>query len=187
MRIFPCIRKGLWVWIGYLEMEKSLRCTPSNHRNSWERGERWNQTEEQRWKWRNVSCSTVSLKMQAGALEVLVNSYCSSSYGAANPFSSLGTSSSTFIGDLVLHPMDGCEHPLLYLSGAGRALHETAISGSCQQALVGIHNRFCIWWLFMGWIPRWSSLWMAFPSTSAQHLCLHISSYEYFVLPSKKH
>jgi hypothetical protein len=27
--------------------------------------------------------------------------------------------------------MDGCEHPLLYLSGTGRASQETAISGSC--------------------------------------------------------
>ena len=56
------------------------------------------------------------------------------------PFSSLGTFSSSFIGDHVLSPMDGCEHPLLYLSGTGRASQETAIPGSCQQALVGIHN-----------------------------------------------
>ena len=70
---------------------------------------------------------------------VLVGSYCSS-YGVANSFSSLGTFSSSFIGDPVLHPMDGCEHPLLYLSGSGRASQEPAISGSCQQALVGICN-----------------------------------------------
>jgi hypothetical protein len=38
----------------------------------------------------------------------------------------------------VFHPMDDCEHPLLYLPGTGRASQETAISGSCQQALVGI-------------------------------------------------
>ena len=37
----------------------------------------------------------------------------------------------------VLHPMDDCEHPLLYLPGIGRASQETAISGSCHQALVG--------------------------------------------------
>jgi hypothetical protein len=48
------------------------------------------------------------------ALGVLVSSYCCSSYGAANPFSSLGPFSSSFIGDPVLHPMDGCEHQLLY-------------------------------------------------------------------------
>ena len=57
-----------------------------------------------------------------GALGFLVGSYCCfSSYGATNPFSSLGTFSSSFIGDPVLRPMDGCEHPLLYLSGTGRA------------------------------------------------------------------
>ena len=67
-------------------------------------------------------------------------SYCCSSYGAANPFSSLDTFSSSFFGDPVLHPMDGCEHPLLYLSGTGRASQEIALPDSCQQALVGIHN-----------------------------------------------
>jgi hypothetical protein len=46
--------------------------------------------------------------------------------------------SSSFIGDLVLHPMDDCEHPLLDLPGTGRASQETAILGSCQQNLVGI-------------------------------------------------
>jgi hypothetical protein len=34
--------------------------------------------------------------------------------------------------------MDGCEHPLLYLSGTGKASQERALSASCQQALVGI-------------------------------------------------
>jgi hypothetical protein len=33
-----------------------------------------------------------------------------------------------------------CEHPPLYLSGSGRASQETAISGSCQHALLGIHK-----------------------------------------------
>jgi hypothetical protein len=67
----------------------------------------------------------------------------------------------------VISPMDGCEHPLLYLSSTGRASQETALSGSCQQALVGICNSVWVCWLFMGWIPRWGSLWMAFPSVSA--------------------
>jgi hypothetical protein len=40
--------------------------------------------------------------------------------------------------------------PLLYLSGTGRAFQETAMSGSYQQALVGIRNRVWVWWLFMG-------------------------------------
>ena len=47
--------------------------------------------------------------------------------------------SGSFTGDLVFHTMDDCEHPLLYLPGTGRAPQETAISGSCQQALVGIY------------------------------------------------
>jgi hypothetical protein len=32
-------------------------------------------------------------------------------------------------------------HPPLYLSGTGRASQETTITGPCQQALVGIHNK----------------------------------------------
>jgi hypothetical protein len=56
-----------------------------------------------------------------GSSGVLVNSYCCSAYGAENPFSSLGTFSSFFIGDPVFHPIDDCEHPLLYQSGTGRA------------------------------------------------------------------
>jgi len=50
--------------------------------------------------------------------------------GLQTPFISLGTFSSSLIGDPVLCPVDNCEHPLLYLSGTGRASEETAISGS---------------------------------------------------------
>ena len=55
-----------------------------------------------------------------------------------SPLQLPGYFSGSFIGDLVLRPMDDCEHPLLYLPGTGRASQETAISGSYQQALVGI-------------------------------------------------
>jgi hypothetical protein len=55
-------------------------------------------------------------------------------------FSSLGTFSSFSIGGPVFHPIDDCEHLLLYLPGTGRALQETAIAGSCQQNLSGICN-----------------------------------------------
>jgi hypothetical protein len=65
--------------------------------------------------------------------------------------------------------MDVCEHPLLYLSGTGRAFQETAISGSCQQSLDDIHNSVWVWRLYMGWIPRWGNLSMDFPSVSAPH------------------
>ena len=44
-----------------------------------------------------------------------------------------------------------------------------AISGSCQQNLVGICNSVWVWWLFMGWIPGWGSLWLVIPSDSASH------------------
>jgi hypothetical protein len=79
----------------------------------------------------------------------------------------LGTLSSSSIGGPVFHPIDDCEHPLLYLPGTGIASQETAISGLCQQNLAGICNSVCIWWLIMRWIPGWGSLWMVFPSISA--------------------
>jgi hypothetical protein len=69
----------------------------------------------------------------------------------------------------VLHLVDDCEHPLLYLPGSGIASQKIAISGSYQQALVGIHNSVWVWWLFMGWISRWGSLWMVLPSVSAPY------------------
>jgi hypothetical protein len=78
------------------------------------------------------------MQLETWALGVLVSSYCCSSYRDADPFSSLGTFSSSFIGGPVFHPIDDCEHPLLYLPGTGIASQETAISGSCQQNLVGI-------------------------------------------------
>jgi hypothetical protein len=94
---------------------------------------------------------------------VLVSSYCCSSYSIADPFSSLGTFSSSSIGGPVFHPIDDCEHPLLYLSITGIASYETAISRSLQQNLAGICNSVWVWWLIMGWIPQWGSLWIVHP------------------------
>ena len=88
---------------------------------------------------------------------------------AANPFSSLDPFSNSFIGDPMLCPIDGCEHSLLYLSGSGRASQAITITGSYQQALLGICNSVWVRCLYMEWIPRWDSLWMAFPSVSAPH------------------
>jgi hypothetical protein len=77
--------------------------------------------------------SKVSLWLIFLDKNVLNGFYCCSSYGAANPSSSLGPFSSSFIGDLELSLMAGCEQPLfLYLSGTGRASQETASSGSCH-------------------------------------------------------
>jgi hypothetical protein len=58
----------------------------------------------------------------------------------ADPFSSLGTFSSSFFRGPGFHPIDDCEHKLLYLPGTGIASQETAILGSCQQNLVGEHT-----------------------------------------------
>ena len=93
----------------------------------------------------------------------LVSSYCCSSYRVVDPFSSLGTFSSSFIRGPVFYPIDDCEHSVLYLPGTGIASQEIAISGSCQQNLAGICNSVWVWWLFMGW----DSLWMVLPSVSA--------------------
>jgi hypothetical protein len=87
------------------------------------------------------------------------------------------------LGIPTLSAIVGCEHPPLYMSGSGWVSQETAISGSCQHAVVGIHNSVCVCWLYMGWIPRWGSHWMAFPSVSAPHL---VSLFSPFVSPSKK-
>jgi hypothetical protein len=107
------------------------------------------------------------MQLETQALGVLVSSYCCSSYRAADPFCSLGTYLSSFIGYPVLHAIDDCEHQPLYLLGTGIASQETAISGSCQQYLVGICNSVWVWWLLMGWIPRQGSLWLVLPSVSA--------------------
>jgi hypothetical protein len=53
----------------------------------------------------------------------------------------------------VFHPIDDCEHPLLYLPGTGKASQKTAISGSFQQNLAGVCNSVWVWWLIMGWTP----------------------------------
>jgi hypothetical protein len=107
------------------------------------------------------------MQLETRVLGILVSSYCYSTYRVADPFSSLSTFSSSSIGGPVFHPIDGCEHPLLYLPGTGIVSQEKAISGSCQQNLAGIFNSVCVWWLIMVWIPGWGSLRMVLPSISA--------------------
>jgi hypothetical protein len=94
----------------------------------------------------------------------LVGWYCCSSYGVVNPFRYFSPPNSS-TGVPVLTPMVGCEHLQLYQYGSGRASQKTSIPGSCQQARLGISNSNWdwVWWLNMGWISRWGSLWMAFP------------------------
>jgi hypothetical protein len=69
------------------------------------------------------------MQLETRALGVLVSSYCCSTYRVADPFSSLGTFSSSSIGGPVFYPIANCEHPLLCLPGPGIASQETAISG----------------------------------------------------------
>jgi hypothetical protein len=112
------------------------------------------------------------MQLVTKALGVLVSSYCCSTYRVADPFSSLGTFSSSSIGGPVFHPIADCEHPLLCLPGTDIASQETAISESFQQNLPGVCNSVCVWWLIMGWTPRWGSLWMVYPLSQLQTLSL---------------
>jgi hypothetical protein len=100
------------------------------------------------------------MQLETRALGVLIRSYCCSIYRVADSFSSLCTFSSSSIGGPVFHPKSDCEHPLLYLPGTGKASQETAISGSFQQNLADICTSVWVWWLIIGWTPRWGSLWM---------------------------
>jgi hypothetical protein len=112
------------------------------------------------------------MQLETQALGVLVSSYCCSTYRVADPFSSLGTFSSSSIGAPLFHPTDDYEHPLLYLPGTGIASHKTAISGSFQQNVAGMCNSVYVWSLIMGWIPEWGSLWMVSPLVLAPNFVL---------------
>jgi hypothetical protein len=83
--------------------------------------------------WWPTKPSLLHMQLETWALGVLVTSYCCSTYRIADPFSSLDTFSSSSIRSPVFHPIDDCEHPLLYLPGTGIASPKTAISGSFQQ------------------------------------------------------
>jgi hypothetical protein len=98
------------------------------------------------------------MQLETRAPEVLVSSYCCSNYRVADPFSSLGTFSSSSIGGPVIHPMADCEHPHLCLLGPGIVSQETTISGSFQQNLASVCNGVSVWRLIMGWIPGYGSL-----------------------------
>jgi hypothetical protein len=97
------------------------------------------------WNHESLHVYSVVGGLDLGSLVALVRSYCCFSYGATNPFNSFGPFSSSSTGNPVLSPMVGCEHPSLYMSGSGRVSQETVISGSCQQALVAIHNSVWVW------------------------------------------
>jgi hypothetical protein len=111
-----------------------------------------------RWPTRPSSDSYADRDELWGGGGILVSSYCCSTYRIADPFSSLGTFSSSSIGGPVIHPTADCEHPLLCLPGPGIVSQETAISGSFQQNLASVCNGVSIWKLILGWIPGYGSL-----------------------------
>jgi hypothetical protein len=110
------------------------------------------------WPTRPSSATYAARDTSSGGGGVLVSSYCCSTYRVADPFSSLGTFSSSSIGGAVIYPIADCEHPLLCLPGPGIVSQETAISGSFQQNLASVCNGVSLWRLIRGWIPGYGSL-----------------------------
>jgi hypothetical protein len=109
-------------------------------------------------KWWPTRPSFDTYAARVNSSRVLVSSYCCSTYRVADPFSSLGTFSSSSIGGPVIHPIADCEHPLMCFLGPGIVSQETAISGSFQQNLASVCNGVGVWKVIMGWIPRYGSL-----------------------------
>jgi hypothetical protein len=86
----------------------------------------------------------------------------------------------------VLSPMVGCEHLPLHFSGSDRVSQKTAISGSCQQALLASAIAFgvgdCIWDGSSGGIVSGWSLLLSLLHSFSEYFLL-----EYFVPPSMKY
>jgi hypothetical protein len=76
------------------------------------------------------------VQLETQAQGVLVSPYCSSSYRVTDSFSSLSTFSSSSVGGPVFHPIDDCEHPLLYLPGTGIASQEKLYQGPVSKILL---------------------------------------------------
>jgi hypothetical protein len=100
----------------------------------------------------------IHMQLETRAPGVLISSYCCPTYRVADPFSSLGTFSSSSIGGPVIHSIADCEHPLLCLLDPCVVSQETAISGSFHQNLASVCNGVSVWRLIMGWIPWCGSL-----------------------------
>jgi hypothetical protein len=100
---------------------------------------------------------------------VLVALYCCSTERVADTFSFLGIFSRSNLEGPVIHPIADCDHPVLYLLGPGTVPQETAISGFFQQNLASV---VCVWWLIVGWISGYGSLWMVHPLSQLRTLSL---------------
>jgi hypothetical protein len=101
------------------------------------------------------------------------------------PLQLLGSFSSSSSGDPVLSPMVSCDHLPLYLSGSCRASQETAVSGYCQQALVGIHNSVLSFIIVYGMDPQFGQSLDGLFFSLCLNVCLCISSCGYFIPTSK--
>ena len=78
----------------------------------------------------------------------LVGCYCCSSYGVAKPFSSFSPFSNSSIGDSVLSPKVGCEHPPLYQALAQplrRQLYQAPVSKHFLAFTIVSGFGDCIW------------------------------------------
>ena len=85
------------------------------------------------WPWLPPVLGHIKFAARVKSSGVLVGSLYCSTYRVADPFSSLGTFSSSSIGSPVIHSLADCEHPLLCLLGPSIVSQETAILGSFQQ------------------------------------------------------
>jgi hypothetical protein len=97
-----------------------------------------------------ATCTLWLVTKPLGALGSLVGWYCGASYRVETPCRSLTPFPNSSIGDPTFSAMVGCEHLTLYLLGSGRGSQATAISHSCQQAFLSIHNSVVVWWLYLG-------------------------------------
>jgi hypothetical protein len=91
---------------------------------------------------------------------MLVSSYCCSSYGAANLFSSLDMFSRSFIG----YPVHFCTCQALAES-LRRQLYQTPVSKLLLASEIVPAFGGCL----LDGFPRWGSLWMVITSVSALH------------------
>jgi hypothetical protein len=85
----------------------------------------------------------------------------------------------------VFHPIDDCEHPLLYLPDIDIASQERAMSGTCQQNLAGICK--CLGLVVVyGMDPQVGQSLDGLSFRLSTELCLCNYFHGYFVPHSKK-
>jgi hypothetical protein len=73
------------------------------------------------------------MQLETWAPGVMVSLYCCSTSRVADPFSSLGTFSSSSIGGPVIHPIADCEHLLLFLHSLTRDSYIWVLSAKSSK------------------------------------------------------